>query len=352
MAQTATATPRNADPTELRRALDTVDFFAGLVEAAAINRQKSVARSVNIPVVIVSGFLGAGKTTLMHHLLTADHGMKIAAMVNDFAALNIDEALISDVSDDTTALANGCICCSLSGGVARSLAEIEARPEPVEAILVEASGVSDPAAIAQVANTVDGIALDCIVTVVDAADFQTDTTWRTLLVRQVAAANLVLLNKTDLVPAAALDATVAQRAVMAQNAQILRTINCAVPPAVVLENAIQPDVALNTAAHHSDHGFATVILEAHEPIDRASVEAVLKDLPDGIARLKGFLQLKDAPQTPLLLQCVGRRWTWHTAPEPSVKTGLVVIGKSDVLSDPNILEGFRRIGLNTQNTPA
>lgn len=345
MTRTATATPRSADPNDLRRALDTVDFFAGLVEAAAVNRQKSHMRNVSIPVVIVSGFLGAGKTTLMRHLLTAEHGMKIAAMVNDFAALNIDAALISDVSDDTTALANGCICCSLSGGVARSLAEVVARAEPVEAILVEASGVSDPAGIAQVAGTVDGIALDCIVTVVDAAEMQTGAAWQDLLMRQVAPANLVLLNKTDLVAAAALDATAAQLARMAPNAQILLTVNCAVPPAVVLENAQRPDAGLDTVAHHSDHGFATVILAAPEPVDRTLLEAALKHLPDGIARLKGFVRLTDAPQTPVLLQCVGRRWTWH--PAPSIESGLVVIGKSEVLADPDILEPFKQIGFQT-----
>ena len=351
MVHPATATPRSADPAELRRALDTVDFFAGLVEAAAINRQKSYERTVNIPVVIVSGFLGAGKTTLMRHLLMAEHGMKIAVMVNDFAALNIDAALISDVSDDTTALANGCICCSLAGGVARNLAEVAGRSEQVEAILVEASGVSDPAGIAQVASTVDGIALDCIVTVVDAGGMHMLGLWHDLLERQVSPANLVLLNKTDLVPAAELDATVALLARMAPNAQILRTANCAVPPAIVLENALKPDAGLNSIAHRSDHGFATVVLAAPDPVDRTLIERVLKNLPDGIARLKGFVRLTDLPQTPVLLQCVGRRWTWHAAPDREVETGVVIIGRSEILADPDILDGFEHIGLRVRDTP-
>lgn len=201
MATLTTATPRNADPVELRRALDTVDFFAGLVEAASLNRMAIAARGTNIPVVIVAGFLGAGKTTLMRHVLTADHGMKIAAMVNDFAALNIDAALIAEVSGDVTALANGCVCCSLSGGIARDLTGIIDRPEPLDAVLIEASGVSDPAGIALVAGTLCGISLDCIVTVVDAAENPAQTDWQGLLARQVAPANLVLLNKTDLVDA-------------------------------------------------------------------------------------------------------------------------------------------------------
>lgn len=345
MGNPATVTPRNADPRELRRALDEADFFAGLVEAAALNRQRTVARSGTLPVVIVTGFLGAGKTTLMRHLLTAGHGMKIAAMVNDFAALNIDAALISDVSDDTTALANGCICCSLSGGVARGLAEIAARPDAVDAVLVEASGVSDPAGIAQVAATVDGISLDCIVTVVDGAEAPRAGDWDSLLARQVGPANLVLLNKTDLVGPADLEALEQRLSKLAPQAQILRTVDCAVPPVVIFESASPPKPVTETSPPLADHGFRTLALTANHPIERNLFEDALKHLPDGIVRIKGFVRFAGAHEAPLLFQCVGRRWTWHTAPDPSLETRLVVIGHSGVMTAQNTLDHFKQLGM-------
>lgn len=346
MGTRATATPRSADPIELRRALDSADFFAGLVEAAGLNRDRTAARAKALPVVIVTGFLGAGKTTLMRHLLTANHGLKIAAMVNDFAALNIDAALIADVSDDTTALANGCICCSISGGVARGLAEIAARDEAVDVVLVEASGVSDPAGIAQVACTVEDVSLDCIVTVVDAAETPQNSNGNALLERQIAPANLILLNKTDLVAPADLDALNARLSKSAPNAQILRTVNCAVPPVIIFECASEPTSAVEHSATMPDHGFKTTVLTALNPIDRLLFKSTLDQLPDGIARVKGFLSFTDAPEVPMLVQGVGRRWSLRAAPGQHLETSLVVIGRSDVMSSPNVLERFTSLGLD------
>lgn len=345
MVNPATATPRSADPNELRRALDSADFFAGLIEAAALNRDRKVARAKALPIVIVTGFLGAGKTTLMRHLLTSNHGLKIAAMVNDFAALNIDAALIADVSDDTTALANGCICCSLSGGVARGLAEIANRNEGVDVVLVEASGVSDPAGIAQVACTVEGVSLDCIVTVVDAAETPQSGDCDALLARQIAPASLILLNKTDLVSPTDLQAINARLSKSAPNAQILRTVNCAVPPVVIFECASEPTSAVERSAAMPYHGFKTTVLTAPEPIDRLLFQSALDQLPDGIARVKGFLSFTDAPEVPMLVQCVGRRWSLIAAPGQPLESSLVVIGRSDVMLSPNILERFNSLGL-------
>lgn len=344
MGNRATATPRSADPNELRRALDSADFFAGLVEAAALNRDRKGQRANTLPVVVVTGFLGAGKTTLMRHLLTSDHGLNIAAMVNDIAALNIDAALISDVSDDTTALANGCICCSLSGGVARGLADIRGRDQAVDAVLVEASGVSDPAGIAQVACTVDGVSLDCIVTVVDAAEAHCEGALDPLLARQIAPANLVLLNKTDLVSSQDLAALTGRITQLAPRAQVLRTVNCAVPSVVIFESATAPNMAGEHPHRVQDHGFETKVLTATRALDRRLFEEALKQLPDGIVRIKGFLRFADAPETPELVQCVGRRWSLTAAPDQPLDTRLVVIGRSEVMSAAHVLQSFTALG--------
>lgn len=345
MTSPATTTPKNATPAELRRALDSVDFLSGLVEVAALNRDRRDTRGSALPVVVVSGFLGAGKTTLMRHLLTADHGMKIAALVNDFAALNIDAALIANVTGDTTALDNGCICCSLSGGVARALCEITERDVPVDAVLVEASGVSDPAGIAHVANAVDGISLDCIVTVVDAAEIAEKAEWSELLKRQVAPANLVLLNKTDLISKHEVDAIAARLGRLAPRAQILRTSHCAVPPVVIFEAASTPALDGTEHSNHHDHGFTTMLFCAEQPIERADIEVLLNDMPSGILRLKGFVRLVEAPEKPMLLQAVGCRWGWHEAPTTTGASKLVVIGDAAAIDRDAIQRCFAEIGL-------
>lgn len=345
MSGPATATPKNATRAELRRALDTVDFLSGLVEVAALNRTKRHSRSTALPVVVVAGFLGAGKTTLMRHLLTANHGMKIAALVNDFAALNIDAALIANVTGDTTALDNGCICCSLSGGVARALADISARDDTVDAVLVEASGVSDPAGIGHVAAAVDGVSLDCIVTVVDAAEAGEATAWDDLLTTQVAPANLVLLNKTDLVTPQQVDTLVAQLTVLAPRAQILRTSHCAVPPVVIFEAASAPKLDGAPGSGQHDHGFSTMLLSATQPIERSELEAVLNNMPSGVLRIKGFVRLAEASEKTMLLQTVGRRWSWHDAPQATETSKLVVIGLTATLDTGTITKRFAPLGL-------
>lgn len=319
-----------ASPAEYLRAFDTLDALIGMVEAVSLNRAASMTGHAQVPVVIVAGFLGAGKTTLLRHLLTANHGLRIAVMVNDFAALNIDAALIAEVSDDTTALSNGCVCCSLSGGVARSLAQIVTRPLPCDAIVIECSGVSDPAGIAQVAASVAGVRLDCIVTVVDASANRGSTDWDTLLARQVAPASLILLNKTDLVPAETTQQVAARLTAMAPRAQVLRTVHGAVPASVVLDAAIRPAPLGGAQDHAEGHGFATRVLAAPATLDRARIEQALAHIPDGVLRIKGFVPVQGET---LLLQAVGRHWTWHPAPPTGAPPGLVVIGHPQTAVD-------------------
>lgn len=345
MGQPANTTPRAADPVELRRALDTMDFFAGLIEAAALPRSKVPCAVTPIPTIVLSGFLGAGKTTLLRHLLTASHGMKIAALVNDFAALNIDTTLISDVSDDTTALQNGCICCSLSGGVARSLAEIVDRDAPVDAIVIEASGVSDPSGIAHVAQTVEGIELDSIVAVVDASEPTQGEAQDTLAARQVAAAKLILLNKCDLVSPEVAAGVEARLRASAPHAQVLRTTHCAVPTALLFDAAMRPELAEHSHPVHADDTFASIVLHQSRPIDRVAFETCLNDLPSGVFRAKGFVTFLDAP-SPVLLQLVGRRWSLTDSSDRSVETGLVVIGHADSFQHGDITGHFAALGLH------
>jgi len=142
-------------------------------------------------------------------------------VVNDVASLNIDAALIADVSDDTLSLANGCVCCSQSAGAARALLDAVARDPTPELLLLETSGVADPGTVAHAVASLPGIVVDCVVTAVDAAAAASPPALAFLLERQVAAADLVLVNKTDLVDGATAT-QIAQRVarVEAENRQL------------------------------------------------------------------------------------------------------------------------------------
>ncbi|MEO6064095.1 MAG: GTP-binding protein, partial [Thermoflexales bacterium] len=163
-----------------------------------------------IPVTLIAGFLGAGKTTLLNRILKGEHGLRIAVLVNDFGSVNIDSALIVGVEGETVSLANGCICCTIRDDLLNAALAVVARLEPPEYIVIEASGVSDPYSIAQtflLPSLRPYTRLDSIVAVVDAEQIRDIGPQNEMLAMdQIGAADLVVLNKVDLVTPAALGA--------------------------------------------------------------------------------------------------------------------------------------------------
>ena len=161
-----------------------------------------------VPVVLVAGFLGAGKTTVVNHLLAHAGGRRIAAVVNDFGAINIDAELITGAADGVVSLSNGCICCSLEGDLLRTLAALLRRDPQPEVIVIETSGVADPSDI--VRNLMDPMIwreapLETVLCVVDATA-PVAMLDDALLRSQVRAADIVALSKVDLADAAELRA--------------------------------------------------------------------------------------------------------------------------------------------------
>lgn len=286
-----------------------------------------------VPVTLLSGYLGAGKTTLVNHVLAAAQ-RPITVLVNDVGEINIDAALIRRRSADTVELTDGCVCCSLNGGIAQAFSEMIDRPEPPAQVLIELSGVADPSRVLPWART-PGFRLDGVVTALDAsveADSHRELSRETIDI-QLAAADLVVLTKLDRVealhgPAGAAAATTAA-------VEWCRRVAGDVP-IVAAATAIASAAWLSlggqgpgTESPTSDptlfdsHRVETVPLP--NPITVDGAEALLVDLADSVVRAKGIAA--GAAGERYRVERVGQRneVTLLSAAEPFSPTPLVVI---------------------------
>lgn len=265
---------------------------------------------MTIAVTVVGGFLGAGKTTLLNHVLVSAEGRRIAVLVNDFGAIDIDSGLISARSGETISLANGCICCSMADGLVVALLRLlERRPAP-EHLVIEASGVGDPARIAEIAYADPSFRLDGIIVLADAERIRAlaeDRRVGDTVRRQLAGADLVVLNKADLVAPEDLAGTRAWLHAEVPGARVVEAVQARVPLAVLLgEHSDRPREAV---VHHHAHelGFTSWSFTTERAFDRARLAAALDALPETVLRAKGLVALADAPLHRTVLQMVGRR---------------------------------------------
>jgi G3E family GTPase len=280
-----------------------------------------------VPLTILTGFLGAGKTTLLNHILTGDHGMKVGILVNDFGSINVDAELVVDVEDGMISLANGCVCCEIRDDLVDSISALLDRDEPVEYVLLEASGVANPAGIYTtfVDSTYrDRIRLDSVTCVVDADQLFTydDPDLVKLKLQQIGFADLVVLNKVDL---AGVDGTTRVKRWIESHftrVRIVPAINCEIPLEILLSvGRFDVDqVSVEAGEGHRDgpeadpgegvHGafFSTWSYTGNEPLSRRLLERMIKrELPETVYRCKGFIHLGDDPEYRYVLQVVGRR---------------------------------------------
>jgi len=253
------------------------------------------------PFTVIGGFLGAGKTTLVNHLLDEAGGAarRLAVLVNDFGAVNIDAASIGARTADTIALSNGCVCCQIGDDLTMALVRVLDAPDPFDAIIVEASGVSDPWRIAQIARADPALTLEGVVVLVDADAAlaqAADPLLADTFERQLRSADLVVLNKIDLARDDDLAATRAWIADVAGKVTIIDATRARVPLALLVGDGRQPGQAWRgtrtlreaAAAHGID--FESSLFRPQTEFAEGSLRALLAAMPDGVLRLKGLLR--------------------------------------------------------------
>jgi len=244
-----------------------------------------------IPVSIVGGFLGAGKTTLLNRLLEEADGQRLGLIINDFGDINIDEKLIVARDEDMISLANGCICCSIGNDFLRALVAMTSRADPPEQIIIEASGVANPARIASIAQADRDLSLQGVIVLVDAVNFITqldDALLADTLEGQVRAGDLIVLTKRDLVSPKAI--SLVEKAVAAITS-VPRIVSSAVGdlPIGLLFDLSSRDRRSGEMREPAHPSFWAGSFTSEQPCNLDLLREKLMALPETLLRLKGVV---------------------------------------------------------------
>lgn len=280
----------------------------------------------NIPVSVIGGYLGSGKTTLINQLLRNADGRKLAVLVNEFGALPIDADLIEAQSDTMISISGGCVCCSYGNDLIQALLEISKLESAPDHILIESSGVALPGAIAASVSINGSFEIAGIITVVDSEiileqasnEYIGDT-----IERQLGDSDIVLLNKCDLVDEvhlAYLESWLAEKSLYAT---AVRVTYASLPNSIVLQDYVRDTRKQHISFNSHTNIFESQVIKFSKEYDANIVAQKLADPEFNLIRSKGFVPTPSGLQA---IQTIGRRWSVTDAPA-GAKPGVVVIAE-------------------------